>query len=1020
MKKNSVAFQVILFLLIQSAGIAQQTRDFTAPASDITAAADLFSKEKYSPARIAYSGLISADDLLQAFDAEKDYYTSMSAAELQHGDAAYLLNQFLRNYPENTRTNRAWFQLGNLQFRNNSFSSALEAYNKVDNSDMNTEENAEFTFKRGYCYFKKGDLETAAEAFYEIKEQQTKYTGPAAYYYAHIMYASGKYETALRDFNRLLDDETFRNVAPYYIIQIYYIQGRYDEMLELAQPYLKGQRNKRTNEILRLAADVHYRNGNFQEAIKLMEEYRTISRSKGAREESYLLAFSYYKTGNYVKAIPEFQSVAINDDSLSQNAYYHLGDCYLKTDQKKFASASFLSAWKIPVKSDIAEDALFNFAKLSIELSYNPYNEAIKALQQYLTEYPASPRRDEANTYLANLYMVTRNYREALTTLENVKKRNAVQNSVYQKISYFRGIELFNENQYFEAIGHFIKSLENRSDEQIAAGAMYWAAESYYRLDQFELAADYYTRFQKAPGAAKYPAYSAAGYNIGYAEFKMKNYAQAKQSFTRFIDSKPANIKMLNDARLRLADSYFMLKQYKDAAQLYEQASIAKGADTDYALYQKAVTEGVAGNYNGKVTTLKKLVADYPKSTYADEARYEMGRSYVILRQNEEALAAFQKIITDYPRSSLVKNALLNTGLVYYNTGREQKAIETLKKVVKDYPATPESREALAVMRNIYVDMNQVDSFVEYTADIPFANVSRSEQDSLTFTAVENRYMNGDCAKALPGFTSYLQKFPDGSFAVNAHYYKADCESKEGNYAEALSSYQYIMDRPRTRFTENAALKSSEILFRMKDYQQALQMYQKLEENAENNSNIAIATAGQMRCQFYLGNYGLAILSGQRLQQQDQSAPGLAAETHLIIGNSARELRRNDLARSSFNEAIRLSQGETGAEALYGLAAMSYDEKDYKNAEKLIFRLTGDYASSDYWVAKAFILLADVYVRTGNTFQAKQTLQSIIDNYEGEDLKRVAEDKLNQIVLNEQGTPTGTRDFDDEDGIIIK
>ncbi|MHC1776428.1 MAG: tetratricopeptide repeat protein [Lentimicrobium sp.] len=1007
-------------ILIQFQAFAQQTFQFTAPEADLITATDLYSKEKYMAARGAYARLQPATDLLMGFDAEKDYYTSVSAAELQHGDAAFLLKEFLKTYPENTRSNRAWFQLGNLQFRNNSYRSALDAYEKVDNSDMNSEENAEYTFKRGYCYFKQGDLDKAGEAFYEIKEQQTKYTGPASYYYAHIMYATGNYETALRDFSKLRDDETFKNVAPYYIIQIYYLQGRHDEMLEMARPYLKGQRNKRTNEILRLGADVNYRKGNYAEAINLMEEYRTIGQSKGAREESYLLGFSYYKTGDYAKAIPEFQSVANSEDSLSQNAYYHLADCYLKTDQKKFASASFLSAWKVPVRSEIAEDALFNFAKLSIELSYNPYNEAIKALQQYLTEYPSSPRRDEAYTYLANLYMVTRNYREALVTLENIKKRNAAQNAIYQKISYFRGLELFTDNQFFDAIGQFIKSLDNRSDEQIVAGAMFWTAESYYRLDQYEIAADYYTRFLTSPGAEKYPSYSTANYSLGYAQFRQKDYTAAKQSFTRYTESRPANVKMFNDARLRLADCYFMGRQYKEAGQQYDQVISAKASDADYAGYQKAVIAGVTGDYNQKAKTLQKLLSDYPKSSYSDDARFELGRTFVSLKQNEEALTAFQKVVTDFPKSSLVKNALLNIGLVYYNTNRDQKALETFKKVVKDYPATPESREALAVIRNIYVDLNQVDSFVDYTADIPFANVTRSEQDSLTFTAVENRYMNGDCAKALPGFDAYLQKFPDGIFAVNASFYKADCESKAGKFAEALKSYEYILSRSRTRFTENAALKASEILFGMKEFQQALSMYQLLEENAENRVNVTIAITGQMRCQYYLGNFGLAIVNGQRLQQQDQLVPGLAAETNLIIGNSAKALGRSDLARSSFNETVKLSQGEAGAEALYGLSAMSYDEKDYKNAEKIIFKLTGDYASYDYWVAKAFILLSDVYMRTGNTFQARQTLQSIIDNYEGDDLRQIAIGKLDLIAQMENGKQPGTHEFDDEDGIIIK
>jgi len=1020
MRRNFIAIIAALPLFFSFSGMAQQTVARQDPAAGLSAASDLYNKEKFGSVRDHYSMLQKPSDLLLAFDVEKDYYTAVSAAELQHNDAPALLQEFLEKYPENTRTNRVWFQLGNLYFRNNSFRSALDAYQQVDKFDMNPEELAEFTFKQGYCHFKQNDFDKAADAFYGIKEQQTRYTGPATYYYAHIMYADGKYETALRDFQRLERDETFKSVVPYYIIQIYYIQGRHDEVLEMAQPYLKGQRNKRTNEILRIVADVNYKRGNFQEAINLLEEYRKVSRGKFSREETYILAYSYYKTGEYARAIPEFQQVAGGEDSLSQNAWYHLGDSYLKTSQKQFASNAFLSAWKVPVKTELAEDALFNYAKLSIELSYNPYNEAIRALQQYLAEYPASPRRDEAYTYLANLYLVTRNYREALSTLENIKKRTPAQDEIYQKITYYRGLELFADNQFFDAIGMFKKSAGLKSDGLIAAGALFWAGESYYRLGQYDQAATYYRDFQNAPGAKNHTAYTSANYSLGYAMLKQKNYSQAAEAFNRFIESRPLDKKMLNDARLRKADAFFMQKRYQEAIAGYDQVIGSRAADTDYALYQKSLAVGVTGNISQKIASLRKLVADFPGSPYNDDARFEIGQAQMTLRQNEEALQTFTKLVKDHPNSSFVKASLLNTGLIYYNTDRNQQALETFKKVVKDYPATPESREALAVIKNIYVDLNQVDEYVTYSQDIPFANITRSEQDSLTFIAVESRYMAGDCSKAIPGFASYLDKFPNGIFSVKANYFKADCESRAGNHTEALRSYEYILSKPRTGYTENSALKASEILFRMKDYAKALQMFERLEENAENPASLQESYLGQMRCNFYLGNHGIAIQKGQKVLETERLSPDLAAETHLITGKSYMSLQRFESARASFENVLKISQGEAGAEALFNLAAISYELKDYKTAESQIFRLSGDFASYDYWVARSFILLSDVYVKTGNEFQARQTLQSIIDNYAGEDLRKIAADKLALIGNEKTSAQPESRTFDDEEGIIIR
>jgi TolA-binding protein len=1015
MKRTFVALIFALPTLFWTNLSAQQTENQDNPVID---AHDLFIKDHYTPARHAYSKLISAEELLLEYNAENEFYKSSSAAELQHNDADILLENFLKEHPQSTRTNRAWLQLGHLYFRNNSYRSALESYNNVSTGDMNQEERAEFTFKRGYSFFKNDDLDKAVNLFSQVKDKQTKYTGPANYYYAHIMYEKGNYETALRDFEKLKKDETFKSVVPYYIIQIYYVQGRYDEMLAMAEPYLKSTKNKRTNEMLRLVADVHYRKGNFKEAIKYMEDYALTNKSKMTREDHYMLAFSYYSAGDFSKAIPEFQSVTIGNDSLTQNAWFHLGDSYLKTDQKKFAANAFNSSWKVPVKTTLTEEALFNYAKLSIELSNSPYNEAIKALQQYLAEYPDSKRKDEAYTYLANLYLVTKNYDLALSSLELVRNRSTSQNTIYQKVTYFRGIEHFNNGQYFESIALFKKSLENKIDPKITQGALLWQGEAYYRLGQYEVSRNYYRDFIKI--GQGHPAYDAANYNLAYSYFKLKDYSQAQKSFNAFISSRPKDQRLLNDARLRMADSYLMMKQYREASNLYEQVGSARSSDADYALYSKAIITGVLGDNNQKVTSLQRLVTDYPKSPFADDARFELGKTYLTLHRNNEALAAFQKVLTDYPRSSLVKDALLNTGLIYYNTDRDKQALETLKKVVADYPSTPASREALAVIRNIYVDMNNVDEYVEYTEDVPFANVSKSEQDSLTFVAAESKYMSGDCQKALPGLRSYIQKFPDGSFSLNAHYYAADCESRSGNLTEALRSYEAIVSRPKNFYTENAARKASEILFGQKDYAKALLMYQKLEDNAETKENLTEAIVGQMRCNHHVSNHAQTIQYAQRVLEMDQIPVTLAAESNLLIGRSSIMLRRPEQARAAFNETVNLSKGEAGAEALFNLALIAYEMKDYTTAENNAFKLSSDYPAYHYWLAKGFILLSDIYVVQGNTFQAKQTLQSIIDNYEGQDLKQEAINKLKKIEQDEKSKPTRSNETDDEEGIIIK
>jgi TolA-binding protein len=982
---------------------AQQTAVYTQPISDFKNAADLLAKEKYGAAMLIYERLaITPSDKDQGIRSTSAYYSALCAAKLFHDDAMYRMSKFTRDYPESSNLNAANYELAKLQYNAKAYKDAIASFNQVDVFELTADELAEFHFKLGYCYLKTDNLDKAKGDFYEVKDKENKYSAPATYYFAHIAFIQKNYETALKHFQKLTRDETFKGIVPYYIARIYSFQGKYDELPGVAIPLLKDDKSKRSAELSRLIGDAYYRTGKYSEAISYLEKYADPKSGTIPPSDAYELAFSYYRTSQYEKAIKYFQAAAASkQDSLSQSAYYHLGDCFVRNNQKTFASNAFLSAYKIGVDKSITEDALFNYAKLSIELSYNPYNEAVKALQKYLTDYPSSLRADEAYGYLTDLYLITKNYKEALASIEKIKSRNGEMNRAYQKIAYYRGIELFNDNDMAGANTMLTKAASDNSDKTISASAIYWIGESYYRQGKFDPAASQYNKFLLSTGAIGLPFFSTANYNLGYCYFKQKNYDKASFAFRKFIADKKADIKLMADAKLRLGDAYYMDKQYAEAIDYYQQAMDASAIDADYSLFQVAMSNGVSGDPNKKITELQKLIKQYPRSSYFDDALYEMGVTYLVLNKEKEALVNFQRIVKDFPKSIFVKRSILKTGLIYFNQDKNELALATLQKVVTDYPGTPESKEALASIRSIYVEMNEVDNFLKYVKDVPFADVSQSEKDSLTYIAAENLYMKGDCDKATPGFNTYISKYKDGAFSINANFYRAECDYKAGRNEQALTGYNYVLQQPRSRFTESAALKAARISYGQANYETAIENYIKLEETAEMPANTSEALCGQMRCNYQLARYGLALQSSQKLLLSEKLPSDLASEAHLTAAKSAQALKNNDLAKKEFEETVKLSQGDAGAEAKYNLASMEFDNADFNSAEKSLLSLSKDYASSDYWVAKGFILLADVYLKKGNAFQAKQTLQSIIENYEGDDLKDLARAKLTAIIQAE-------------------
>ena len=1002
MKKTLFALLILFCCSSLNVSYSQKNSIYNDPEAGYRKGLELFDKEKYNAAREFFNKTIeTVTDVQSEIRISSEYYAAICAVELYHNDAEYKLLKFINSHPENSKVKLAYFQLGKLQYRQKKYSEAVKIFETIDIYDLNEDELTEYYFKSGYCYFVLNDFDKAKKQFFEITEIDTKYFGAANYYYAHVSYNDKNYETALISFQRIKDNETFGAVVPYYIAQIYYLQENYEEVIKYVPPLLDSGNTKRMDEIARILGESYFKTGNYKNAIPYLEKYRDKTSNPITRQDYYELGYAYYKSGmNYTKAIDNLEkAITAGQDSLTQNTYYLLGDCYLKNGNKNFAMNSFLSAYKFSFYPDIREDALFNYAKLAYELGLNPYNEAITSFQKFISDYPNSSKIDEANTYLVNLFFTTKNYKDALFSIEKIKSRDDKLNRAYQKIAYYRGVELFNNKDIDGAMILFDKSNTQPFDKSVKAQCVYWKGEGFYRLSQFDSAFSYYNSFLLLPGAFSLENYNTAYYNIGYCYFKQKNYTPAINNFRKFVanKSKESN-KILNDAYLRIGDCYFISKEYANAAEFYDKAVALKSFDTDYALFQKALCQNAQGRYDSQIITILEMLTQYPHTTYADDALYELSNAYLMKNDNDNALNYYKKLISEYPNSSYIKKTMLKIGTIYRNTDKDDLAINTFKKIVMDYPSTETSKDALEYMQKIYMDMDKVDSFYVWVQKRGIEYGSKTQQDSVNYIVIESRYMSGDCEKAVDGFNNYIQSYPNGYFVTNARYYKAECDYKNNNMEEALNGYSYVASQPQNKFSEDAILKAAGICYKLNRYDSAANFYSALEQNADYKSNITEARIMKMRCYREAGDYNKAVKAARALLVTDKVANELLAEAHITIGRAALGMDSIALAQTEFEFTFKQSPAsEFGAEAKYNIAYIQYKLNDYTNAEKTIFEVINLVPSYDYWVAKSFILLADIYEKTDNRVQAKATLQSIIDNYDGTDLVTIAHEKLNAI-----------------------
>ena len=428
--------------------------------SEFNRGMEFFNKEKYPAAIRLFDSFVKGNDksnLIEVADAE--YFSAIAALKLFNPDAEYRMIMFISTHPESPRINEARLALGDYFYQNKNYRKAVTYYESVNRQELDGEMLSEYFFRLGYSLYMKGDKSRALLMFSEIKDIDTEYTPPAIYYFSQIAYEQKMYQTAMEGFMRLKEDETFGGVVPFYIVQILYLQKDYDGILSMAPDLLKSAGKERAVELYRFIGDAYYNKENYKEALPYLEKYSTGAKAS-AREDKYQLGYCYYKTGEIDKAIKIFLEIGARNDLLSQNIWNLLGDCYLQKGDKKRAQLAFGEASKLNFDKKIKEESLFNYAKLTYELAYSPFGEAIASFQEYIDLYPGSERIQEAYDYLVATFLQLKNYKAALASLDKIRNKDSRLEEAYQRVAFFRGLELFKNMEIEASIDMFDKSLK--------------------------------------------------------------------------------------------------------------------------------------------------------------------------------------------------------------------------------------------------------------------------------------------------------------------------------------------------------------------------------------------------------------------------------------------------------------------------------------------------------------------------------------------------------------------------------
>ena len=333
----------------------------------------------------------------------------------------------------------------------------------------------------------------------------------------------------------------------------------------------------------------------------------------------------------------------------------------------------------------------------------------------------------------------------------------------------------------------------------------------------------------------------------------------------------------------------------------------------------------------------------------------------------------------------MVAKALAQLGLIAYNQNQYDASIAYYKEVISRFPDTPEAKGALTGIKNNYMENNQVEDYITYTKKLgKGATPSQNEQDSLTYAAAEKLYMS-QSSNASEQLSRYLSGFPNGSFTVNARFYRAECAFNAGMNTEALQDYEMVLAQPNNLFTENALIRAAGLSYDAKAYSKALTYFQRLETIGGNPANVLAGTTGIMRCQYELGNWEEVAKTGWKVRSNGKIPPELDRESSYKSAKAYDALKDQAKALPLWRKLSADPKSREGAEAKYNVCKYYAENNRLKDGENEVMDFIAKNSPQKFWLGKSFILLAHIYEKMNDLFQATNTLKSVIENYEIKD-----------------------------------
>ncbi|MBO5420074.1 MAG: tetratricopeptide repeat protein [Bacteroidales bacterium] len=918
------------------------------------------------------------------------------------------IDRFLEECPYSPLYPQIMYRHAMNLFDSGLYRSASDYLSRVSEEKLYKSQRTEYLFRSAYCALESGDLHRAYEGFAKVESGvNTDLTAPSRYSMGYIRYVQKNFREAVKWFSKASKDSRFTDMSTWYILESEFMLKNYPYVVAEGEKFFDKVASERKPHLARLISESYLVLGDADKARRYYD-YNAADKSVKNRSDWFYSGSVLYAVQDYKGAVENYEMMVMRTDSIGQIANYHLGYSYIQLKNKVAALEAFKDASAVSFDQDIAEDAFFNYAKLSFDL-----NDDISVFNTYLKRYSHLDKGDRIYSYIAMAALHNHDYAAAVEAYDNIDELDDDMVSNYMKANYLRARQLINNGSYRKSIP-CLKAAAYYSEKGSGFNQMsrYWLAESYYRNDQYSLAREEFMSLYNMSALYGNPESGLIPYNIAWCYFKEGNYQAALKWFDNYLSA--SSVKYRKEALERKGDCYFITKNYKSAASVYESVLRSYFNVNDiYPYYQAALSYGLANDGRKKIELLSNVMDASPAAEFYPEALFELGRSYALAEDDESAFKCFNTLSAVVKDSTFVARAYIEMGSLSRNQSQFNDALNYYKTVVEKMPLSGYAEDALLAIESIYQTKNEPEKYLDYIETIGKGSMkSADEREVMIFNSAEQIFLSENYQKALVSLQSYLDKYPAGRDAFKAYFYMAESYKNLGKYDQACDAYREVISGGYGSFVELSMLNFANLSYKLEKWDDAYGGYSSLYSSAQLENNKSAAVVGMMRSAYMMHDWNKALKNASIVSDDEKYDKATRLEADFIEAKAYLGISRRDEALRILSSLAGDPTTSYGAEAAYMLIMDSYDRGDFTEVENKVYDFSDKGSSHTYWLAKSFIVLGDSFVERGELEQAKATFESVRDGYvpekEADDVMDNVNMRLGRLekLLSEQNNVT--------------